>query len=495
MKSALQASGLLLVSRVLSIGLNLATQVLTIHYLTQLDYGVLAFALLVFETSSIVPVLGLDRALTRVVPGLIVDGHGLAFRKAMQFIVRTVLAIAVLFSLVVWGVIHSLDLAPAQLLAVLVLFVLLPLGACDRLLESTLAALQRSDEIAKRKYMYRPVMRVTLVGCAIALDGGLTLIAAAYSATMIFGTLFYASAALRALRSTNLDMSAGDFAQSRSELIAYAKPQYGSDLTLLAQSTTISTLLTLLAGNIAMASFAAIMPFARLNHLVMEAFEPVYTPGAAQLIAQRREAQVNDFFWRTTAWAVAVSFPVLAMTTVFADVLVATFLDDRYAWSATLLTICSIGFFSYVSFGFTSYQLRVEGHGSRVFRADVRLLVFETVMAIALIAQWGATGAAIAMAVSLSAHGLTKRYLLKRYSTLIDFSGFLPCVKRVYLPLLALLVTLTTFGHVWGETNLLLALTLTGIAWLALLRWARPVLELGHYFPVLTQIPVARWFV
>lgn len=495
MKSALQASGLLLVSRVLSIGLNLATQVLTIHYLTQLDYGVLAFALLIFETASVVPVLGLDRALSRVVPGLIVDGHGLAFRRGLQFIVRAAMAGTILISLIALGILDALALESDILVAVLVLFVLLPLGTCDRLLEATLAALQRSDEIAKRKYLYRPVMRVTLVGGAIALDGGLTLIAAAYSATMVFGTAFYISAVVRALRDLDLNMTVGDVANARKDLIAYAKPQYGSDLTLLAQSTSIPTILTLLSGSIAMASFAAIIPFARLNHLVMEAFEPVYTPGAAQLIAQKREGEVNSFYWRTTFWAVAVSFPLLAMTTVFADVVVATFLGDRYAWSATLLCICSIGFFGYVSFGFTSYQLRVEGRGDKVFRADVYLLAVETMMAVILIAQWGAAGAAGAMALSLCAHGLTKHYLLRRYSALIDFSGFLPGLTRVYLPLLALLLTLVVASGIWGSQSLLLALSATGITWLALLRWAKPVLDLGHYFPVLAQIPVLRWFV
>ena len=494
MKAELQASGLLLISRVLSIGLNLATQILTIHYLSTENYGVLAIALVVLGSATALPVFGLDKALTRVLPGLVVHGDGTTFDRTLRFTLHTVGIWTALLSVAGLLLIFLLESSPNVMLALLALFVMLPLGAGDRVLEGLLAALRRSDEIARRKYLYRPVTRLLLVGAAVLIDGGLPLVAAAHSLTLVIGLVFYLTAVRRALRANPLPAGGEASDAAREELIAYARPQYGSDLTLLVQAVTIPALVTAVAGTASMAAYAAVLPFARLNQLVIEAFAPVYTPGASRLLAQHRSAEVNVFFWRTACWVVAITFPMLAMTTIFGDVLLMTFLDERYRESVLLLTICSIGYFCQGAFGFTNFQLRLEGHGGAVFRADVALVLFEALLALLLVTQWGALGAALALAVSLTAHGALKRYLVQRHCKLILTSGFRSASVRVYLPAAGLLLVLGALEAAL-QPGLVPAIGLTAFAWLILLRWAKPELAFGEYFLFLRRLPGASWVV
>ena len=61
----IRGSTLLLVGRVLTVGANLASQVIIVRYLSQSDYGAFAYALSLVAVGQTVVTLGLDRTLTR----------------------------------------------------------------------------------------------------------------------------------------------------------------------------------------------------------------------------------------------------------------------------------------------------------------------------------------------------------------------------------------------------------------------------------------------
>ena len=490
MHKSLQGSALLLTGRVLSISLNLITQLLTIRYLSKLDFGMLAFALIVVNASGLFLALGLDKALSRYLPIYIVRQQARQFCGALLASIVLVVTLGLLAGGAAAALLAG-DLGfdgQARLVALALLF-MAPLAALDRILEATLAALGRSREIAVRKYLLRPLLRLGLVAAAIAASGSAALVATAHTTTVLLGCLIYGAVVWRQLHQRGLLVRPALSNTMRRDLAGYARLQLGSDMTLTSRTIGIPAIISLSGGAVAMAAYAAILPIARLNELVMEACAPLFTPTSAQLRETGAADEQRSYYWRTIAWIALGSFPVFAMTTVFPGVVIQTLLGERYLSSQYLLMLVACGMYAHACFGFNARWLRLENAGHLALRADLAVTMFEAALALLLVWQMGALGAAVAIALAMTAHGWAKQRLLL---SIVDLQARRYAAAALFVRVFAAWLLLHVLNQL-AAPGLFGALVLTTLVWLGLLRLTRRWLRISELFPFTLRWPIGRW--
>ena len=121
------------------------------------------------------------------------------------------------------------------------------------------------------------------------------------------------------------------------DVLRLALPTLTGELVFLSMTTGSVVLLSLYWGAGEIASYAAVLPAARLNQFVFSAFATLYLPTASRLFARGDVAASARAYWHTAVVVAVFSFPVLAMTTVFATGTTELLFGERYSSSASVL--------------------------------------------------------------------------------------------------------------------------------------------------------------
>lgn len=488
-QKGVRGSVLLLSGRFVSLALNLVVQLLTIRYLSKLDYGLLALGLILADYGGTIVSAGLDKSLCRFLPLYHEQKDFARLRGALLFSIIAVLifgALAFGVALIVLSAGVGIDAESAPL--VLLVILLAPLNSFERLLEAFLATMGHSKAIASRRYLLRPLLKLSCVGLVILGSGTVMQVAQAHLAAALIGALIYLWITVKAMA------QAGVFARPLAirfpvgDILAYGIPQYGSDLALSARGLMLPLILSGSAGPVALAVYSAVLPFARLNIVVIETFSILFTPVAARLQAAQQYQGINAHYWRTAAWIAVGTFPIFLMTCIFADEVVPLFLGERYADSSPVLALISLGLYVHALFGYNARMLRLEGHGKLVLYADIVTSLAAVAACWLLVREYAALGVAVASCASLLLYGMLKNYLLLKTSKVIrlDKDYLRLCVKAAFLSSLLLIVELLF------QPAFPVCMLLSGLATIVLARMGRHVMQVDVAFPVLGRYALLR---
>ncbi len=480
-QKSVRGSVLLLSGRFVALALNLIIQLVTIRYLSKLDFGILAIGLILADYGATIVAAGLDKSLSRFLP-LYHEKRDLAqLRGALLFGVIVVfifgaLAFGVAFMLLQAGIVIDAASAPLVLLVIL----LAPLNAFERMLEAFLAAMGHSKAIASLRYLLRPLLKLSCVGLVILDSGTVMQVAQAHLAAALIGALIYLWIAGKAMARAGVFVRPLAVRFPVGDILAYGIPQYGSDLALSARGLMLPLILSGSAGPVALAAYAAVLPFARLNDVVIDAFSILFTPVAARLHSAQQYRDINAHFWRTAAWIAVGTFPIFLMTCIFADEVVPLFLGERYAGSSPILALISLGLYVHALFGYNARMLRLEGHGKLVLYADIATSLVAVAACWFLVREYAAFGLAVASCASILLYSLLKNYLLLRTSKIIslDKHYLRLCMKAVFLSSLLLIVELLF------QPSFPVCMLLSGLATIVLARMGRHVMQIDLVFPV-----------
>jgi O-antigen/teichoic acid export membrane protein len=161
---------------------------------------------------------------------------------------------------------------------------------------------------------------------------------------------------------------------------------------------------------------------------------------------------------------------------------------ERYASSAPILALLSLGYYFSAALGFNGLTLRVYG----LVRYSVVIAVLAAIANVALnlvlIPRYGALGAGIGTCLTLVVHNLLKqaglrkgtgisvlhRHHLRVYAVIVAAAGVLLALQRLLDP------------------GFVASLALVAAASLAVLGFTRRSLQIGDTFPELLRIPVVR---
>jgi O-antigen/teichoic acid export membrane protein len=200
---------------------------------------------------------------------------------------------------------------------------------------------------------------------------------------------------------------------------------------------------------------------------------------------------VADLYWRTAVWVAVFSFPMLALTTVMAEPVTVFLYEPRYQQSAVYLAIVSVGFYLNAALGFNGLTLRVYGFIRYTLFVNLATVVVYIGLALVLIRELGALGAALSSATALVFHNALKQWGLRRRTTIDVFDR---AYLRVYLLLLAGIAVLAVV-QVLLHPNLVVGMLVAGLVSIGIVVANRRRLDLGGTFPELRRVPLLRHLV
>lgn len=488
----LRGSSLLLVGRVVALALNFAVQVLIVRHLTKADFGAFAYALSIATIGEGLVLVGLDRAVSRFLP--IYDERGDQGRVLglLALVVATVAASGLAVIVIVLGLrgVIAGEFAddPTALTVLVIMVVLAPLLALDRLMVTVFAVYGSPGAIFVRKYALAPGLRLLVVLALVVRDAGVVFLAVGYVVAGAAGVAIFVGFLVRVLRERGV-LVRGAWSRVRlpaREAFGFAIPLLTTDVVFATMNQADAIMLGHLGGATDVAALRAVYPVARLNQLVLMSFGMLFVPLASRLFARGDHSGVNALYWQTATWVAVLSFPVFAVTFVLAGPVTTLLFGARYADSASLLSILALGYYLHAALGFNGLTLDVYRLVRFSVVVNVAALVVNVLGNLVLIPGLGARGAALATAGTLVLHNLLKQRGLRRCAGVRAFDRR---AARPYGTLAAAVLLLVAVDAV-ADPPLGIALALA-VATSAAVVWCnRDALQLAESFPALARHPV-----
>ena len=484
----IRSSGVLLVGRVFAVGLNFASQVVLVRYLSRSSFGAFSYALAVVSFVQGFATFEMTSALARWVPiyrerrqpdalyGSVVMAFG--------FVILTGLVIASGIVLTLRFVdVPRIDPESSRLL--IILAVLIPIQSLDALVTSIFAILGDTRTIVIRGSIIAPALRVVLVAVLVLAGAGIETLAYGYLLISGVGLVYYAYALWRAAVSRDLlkDVRSRTLTYPVRDIFGFASPLVVTVLVWSLIESSDTLLLGYFHGVGDVAAFRAVLPLAQLNRIVVMAFQAMYLPAASRLFARDDRQGLSALYWQTAMWMAVLSFPLFVCTFSFATPTAAALYGTRYLDSAPILSILSLGYFFNTALGFNGLTLKTFNKVRITVGIDIAAVVLNIALNLVLIPRWAAVGAAVGTCVTLIVHNLLKQIGLRRFTSV-------PGMSRPYLHVYGILFgipCLLLLAQRALPSSLWVALTLSAIGSLIILWVARAHLAVATTFPELER--------
>lgn len=491
-RKQIRGSSLLLMGRFVSTGLNFASQVLMVRYLTTTDYGAFAYGLSVVAFFHGLSSLGLRRGITRFIP---IYHEQDEYDKLTGTLVLTVGTIILTAILIVGAMHYSPELIarlikdkeqPVNLLLILIFMV--PVEAFDGLLVALFASFGSPKAIFFRKFVVAPGLKLTVVMLLIFLKSSVVFLAYGYLTGSAAGMLFFIWLLLRTWHRNGIlqRLKLKAMKIPAKEIFAFTIPLLTSDLVTIVMHSADTLLLGYFHDTTQVAAFRAILPAAHFNKIPMMSFAILYTPLAARLFAKNDFKAINDLYWRTAIWMSVLSFPIFALTFSLAKPLTLFLYGARYESSWVYMHLFALGYYFNVALGFNGLTLKVLGKIRYVVILNFAAAFLNLVLAFVLIPKYGALGAAIATTGALFIHNIFKQAGLKLATDIHIF-------EWKYFSFYVLVIAAATILFLiqfFLTKSVYVLIPVAAIFSMVLFMLSRDKLNVEETFPELLKIPV-----
>lgn len=419
MKGQVRGSVLLVGGRVISVVLNLATQVLCVRYLSKADYGSFAYAIAMIEMLALLNTLGFDNSMPRfaAIYQQKKDSRSLIGLVIFSF------SLVILFGISMVGLgIVSADLwsgwvkaNPMAVHLILVLLLLAPIQAIDALMLGLFGVFSGARHIFLRKHIVRPLLRLVAVMIMIFLEGDSTTLAIAYVVTGILGVVVFLGALVRVVSESELMRSWDrDVEYHLRETFSYNVPIITSNFVFILRGALGVFLLEYFHDSLEVAEYQAVRPIGRLIELVLANFAVLFIPAISRAFASENQGEIKQTCIDTQIWITLLSFPLFAISFGFADILTPFLFGQGYVSAGGVLAWIALGFYIRIVFGLALRTLKVLGHLRVVITIDVVTVIFALLVSLWLIPEYAAIGAAISACLTMVFHGLCNQIALYR---------------------------------------------------------------------------------
>jgi O-antigen/teichoic acid export membrane protein len=493
-RSQIRGSSLLLIGRLLAVGVNFAVQVLIVRHLSKTEYGAFQYALSIVAFGDAIATLGMDQAITRLIPIYHERGEYNKLFGAIAMVVSAILLIGLATVLLVWGfhgfIAQSLIGDQKTVALLLILIVLAPIGALDGLILAMFAVLENPRSIFFRRYVLGPGLKLAVVLLLLLWKSDVFFLAGGYLTVTALGTAVSAAVLFRAVRDQGLlqHFDRRTLKLPTREVLTFALPLMTTDLMYLVMNTTDAMLLEHFQGTVGVAALRAVQPTAKLNQMVLLTFGLLFTPLASRLYARNDSDGMKNMYWQTAIWTAVVSFPIFAVSFSLARPLTLTLYGQRYADSAVILMLLSFGYYFNAALGHNGLMLRVHGKIRYTVAVNILAVAINLGINLALIPRYGALGAAIGTGGTLVAHNILKQIglRLKTGISLFEWRYF-----KLYAAIALSTVGLLLF-QLLTSSPLYVGFALAAFASLVVVGLNRKSLNVGETFPEVLRFPLAR---
>lgn len=492
-----RGSSVLLLGRVISLVVNLLLQLLLVRYFTKDVFGSFAFAWASVEFGVFVSALGLNKALARFVPMYQEAGDRARMRRAVAFTLAAVLSIGLG---IIAGVLlldgwleRNAWIDPQSLRLLRILIFLVPMDALGFVFQDLFVAFEDIAAVFMRRYVLSPGLRLTAVAGVMLAGGDAESMAYGYVAGGAIGLLLYLWLFYRLWR---------DKLQGESATVASAPPSlrkmasfgvavFASQLGGVFRMIAVVFLLEFLRSSQEVGDYRAVLPFARLNLVVLENFTVAFVPAAARLLMRNEGRHIGRLVDTSSVWVTVFAFPVFLASFSFSPILSRYVLGGSYADTWPIMSVLAVGFLVETVLGFAPQVLRAHANLRPVLLADLTALLVNIVLALALTPAFGALGAAASVSISSIVSAVFIMIAARR----VDPAA---CSWTTVGRLLAGVgtVSLAVAAIVFGLQPPLPVQVLLAVAGVAAVMFLnRRRLTVDDVFPELRRIPLVRWVI
>jgi O-antigen/teichoic acid export membrane protein len=184
-----------------------------------------------------------------------------------------------------------------------------------------------------------------------------------------------------------------------------------------------------------------------------------------------------------------VSFPIFALTFSLAQPLTVTLIEQRYADSAAIMALLSLGYYFDAALGQNGLTLKVMGKVRYIVVVYTAAAVLSIILNLIFIPKLGAYGAAIGTLLTLVIFNIMKQAGLMLGTGINIFDiRYRPAYLSVVLASAILLIIQVLIAPPFA-----LSLMFAVVAALAVVRVNRTTLDMAGMFPELLRFPVIRW--
>ena len=408
----LRGSSMLLMGKLIAVGVNFLTQVLTVRYLTQADYGAFTFGLAAVAFFNHVSTLGLRTTVPRFIPIYHEKDELGKIPGTIAITLLTILFTSILIIGTAWfspdTITHIMNGQNRGTDLLLILIFLVPVEAVDALLIALFASFASPKAIFFRKYILGPGLKLLVAGSMIVLQADVLFIGYGYLAAAVAGIAIYSSVLVKLLAREGIFALKTKIVLPFRELFSFSLANFITDVLVGLTPFVATLLIGQHQGAAEIALFRVILPLAHLNRIVKMSFETLYVPAAARKFANGDMQGLNDLYWRTAAWMSIISFPLFLVTFAQARFITVLSYGARYETSWFFLSIFSFAYYMQTLTGFNALTLKIIGKLKYV----VTIHVLASLLAIGanwiLVPLYGARGAALATVGSMVVHNILK---------------------------------------------------------------------------------------
>jgi O-antigen/teichoic acid export membrane protein len=489
-RDQIRGSSLLLVGNVLSLAITFLPHLALVRYLTPEAFGHLAYALSLVAVGKTYA-LGFNEAMSRFVPiyharrepskvlGSIVVVFAITFLISGLLIVTFAIASGPILALLTKG------REPAGLL--LILMFLIPIETTNLLVMNLFACFARAREIFWGSFIFTPVLRAIVITLVILHHSELPFLAYGYLFVELIAVVVFSVLIVCELRRQNLALKLSSIRLPIREIFSFSVPLMASNLI----GTIGSSIPVLLLGYFhpmsTVAFYRVVLPAAALCGMIHGNFMPLYLPSASRLFAKGDMVGINHLFWETSLWMSVLAFPIFLTTACFARPLTIFLYGTRYAPSAPILAILSLGYFISVIFAFNGVTLKVLGKIRLMVILNIVTPIVIVLFNLLLIPHYGAVGAAVATSAGLIVQNFLRQLVLSRASGGIRF--FEKRFASFFLVLGSSAASLYLI-QLFTPNNIYVAVTLAFTVSTFVLWRVKKLLKIADTFPEIHRIPV-----
>lgn len=463
--------------------------------------GILFAATSFFLIVTAISGLGTDVGLAHTIQRQLTAGNPAGALATVRIALRPVIALSVVAAVVVWvtapwlaGMLGS-DAAnggPATMAQMLrVLAVAFPVAtAYDTILAATRAHETMRPNVLVEKLGRLPG-QILCVLVAVWLDAGPTWLAVAWAAPYavgLVGIVWWYRTITTSLRGRPDGSDAEAPATLAHDFWGFTTPRaFGRICQVALQRANIVLVAALLSPRHA-AVYTAATRFLVLGQLGIQAIQQVLQPQLSALFARGDVDGVRDVFSASTAWLMAMAWPIYLTSAVAAPVLLRIFGGGYEAGQATVV-ILALTMLATTATGSVNIVLLMAGRSRQSLVNNALALVVDLLLVVLLVPTLGITGAAIAWAAALAVRNSLPMLQVRRAYGVISFGpgvGWVAAAAALCFGLIPLLISLVAPMTV----PVVVAWLVPMCALYALLLWkGRHHLYLGAFRSVL---PVAR---
>ncbi|WP_148572947.1 oligosaccharide flippase family protein [Nocardioides caldifontis] len=488
----IRGSALLVLGRVLALVIALATQVIMVRSLSKSDFGAFEYAITLAGSARILLSLGQGRLLSRFMATYDEQGDHPRMFGAMLLAVGTIVATSV-------PLIAALYLFPDELIGsavdgddgtrlVLLLIFLSPLEALDQVFVSLFAVFTKPTAIFFRKYLLAPGLRFVVVLVLALSNASVMFLAVGYLLAAAAGIGLYVVLFVAALRERDLlgKFRLREIVFPFRDVFEFSFPLITGELSLLSLKMGGVVVLAHLHSMVEVADYRVAFGPARLNTSITASFATLFLPIIARLHTRGDMDGLRSTYWNTAAFVAVFTFPIFALTGPLAPATTVAMFGERYAGSATVLSVLAVGYYLNVVLGFNTYALQVCGRIRWLVGVNLFVAVFNIGLCFALAPELGAVGIAAANCIALTSQNLLNQWALRG-------SIATACVDRSCWTCYALIVggaaLLAAFEWLVAP-GIVASVVAAAVVSLLVLWGSQPALQLSATFPELQRLPL-----